>query len=79
MNAEAPNSSPIANAKESLLSALNVEKTSGEPLPNARKVTPAVDSPRPSLSATVARFGQKKSEAVMPIVEKRNPALDGSR
>lgn len=43
--------------------------------PKAKKVTPAVLSPIPSLSATVARFGQKKSEAVMPIVAKRKIAL----
>jgi hypothetical protein len=43
--------------------------------PKAKNVTPAVLSPIPNLSATVARLGQKKSEAVIPIVAKRNTAL----
>jgi hypothetical protein len=53
------------------LSAENVEKTSGLPLPKARKVTPAVDSFRPRYAAIVERFGQKKSDAEMPMNEKR--------
>jgi hypothetical protein len=75
MNTDAPRSSPIANENVLLLNAEKVENTSGEPLPKARKVTPAVDSPIPSRSATVARLGQKKSDAEMPIVAKRNAVL----
>lgn len=41
MKDAAPNNSPIANAPELVLRAANVEKTSGEPLENAKKVTPA--------------------------------------
>ena len=43
-----------------------VENRSGEPFPNARKVTPATFSFSPSVFAIVARLGQKKSEAQMP-------------
>jgi hypothetical protein len=50
-----------------------VEKTSGLPFPKAKNVTPAVDSLNPSTEAMVDRFGQKKSEAQIPMKEKRNP------
>lgn len=43
----APISSPTARPMVPLLTAEYVEKTSGEPLPNAKKVTPAVDSDSP--------------------------------
>ena len=71
MNVAAPSSSPMARLPEFARIAEKVENTSGEPLPNARKVTPATFSSRPRIWAMVARFGVKKSEALMPRVEKR--------
>ena len=71
MNVAAPSSSPIARPPEFVRMAENVANMSGEPLPNARKVTPATFSSRPRIWAMVARFGVKKSEALMPRVEKR--------
>lgn len=71
LNDAAPMSSPIARPNESLFSAAKVEKTSGLPFPNARKVTPAVDSLRPRYEAMVDKLGQKKSEAEIPMKEKR--------
>jgi hypothetical protein len=70
----APMSSPIARPPEFAFIAENVENTSGEPLPNARKVTPATFSSRPRITEIDARFGQKKSEAEIPRVEKRKRA-----
>lgn len=67
----APISSPMARLPESAFMAENVEKTSGLPLPKARNVTPATFSSRPRTADIVARFGQKKSDALMPKVEKR--------
>lgn len=49
----------------------NVEKTSGLPFPNARNVTPVTFSSKPSNCAIVAKFGVKKSEALIPRVENR--------
>jgi hypothetical protein len=72
MNDAAPSSSPIAKLPEFARMAENVENTSGLPLPNARKVTPATLSSKPSSWAIVARFGVKKSDALIPSVEKRN-------
>lgn len=69
----APMSSPTANPSVPLLIAEKVLNTSGLPLPNARKVTPAVLSLNPRYAATVDKLGQKKSEADIPIKEKRNP------
>ena len=40
----APMSSPMASPKVPSFNAEKVEKTSGLPFPNARNVTPAVDS-----------------------------------
>jgi hypothetical protein len=54
--------------------AANVEKTSGLPFPNARKVTPAMLSLIPSIDAIVLRLMQKKSEAAMPMVVKHSPS-----
>jgi hypothetical protein len=48
-----------------------VEKTSGLPFPNARKVTPATLWSKPRKFDMLARFGQKKSDADMPRVENR--------
>lgn len=70
-NAAAPNNSPMANPPESSRMAEKVEKRSGLPLPKARNVTPATFSSRPSSCASVPRLGQKKSDALMPRVEKR--------
>ena len=71
MNEAAPRSSPMARPPEFVLMAENVANTSGLPFPNARNVTPATLSSKPSICAMVLRFGQKKSEALMPSVEKR--------
>ena len=68
----APRSSPMANPPEFDLIAENVAKTSGLPFPKARKVTPATFSSSPRICESVPRFGQKKSEALIPRVEKRN-------
>lgn len=71
MNDAAPRSSPMARLPESARMAENVEKTSGLPFPKARNVTPATFSSNPRSCAIVARFGVKKSEALIPRVEKR--------
>lgn len=70
MKHAAPINSPIARLAEFVLKAANVEKTSGLPLPNARKVTPAMLSLIPSRPDIVLRFTQKKSLAAIPIVLK---------
>jgi hypothetical protein len=55
------------------------------PFPKAKNVTPATFSSRPRSWAIVARLGVKKSEALMPRVEKRktshtiNPANAAGR
>lgn len=72
MKDAAPNNSPMAKLPELARMAENVENTSGLPLPKARKVTPATFSSSPRMEASVARFGQKKSDALIPSVEKRN-------
>ena len=72
INDAAPSSSPIAKLPESARIAEKVENTSGEPFPNAKKVTPATFSSKPRSSASVARLGQKKSEALIPRVENKN-------
>lgn len=75
MNVAAPISSPTANPSVPSRTATNVEKTSGEPFPNARSVTPAVVSLRPRYADSVARLGQKKSLAVMEMEEKRRARM----
>lgn len=72
MKEAAPTSSPIARPPEPARMALKVEKRSGLPFPKARNVTPATLSSRPSSWDNVARLGVKKSEALIPRVEKRN-------
>jgi hypothetical protein len=71
MKDAAPISSPMARPPDPARIALKVEKTSGLPFPNARNVTPATFSSNPSNCAMDARFGVKKSDALMPRVEKR--------
>jgi hypothetical protein len=71
MKDAAPRSSPIAKLPELVRRAENVAKTSGLPFPNARKVTPATFSSKFSSCAMVAKFGQKKSEALIPRVENK--------
>jgi hypothetical protein len=71
MKEAAPISSPMASEPDPDLIAPKVEKTSGLPLPNARKVTPAVLSLKPKRAANVLKFGQKKSLATIPTQEKR--------
>lgn len=66
INEAAPRSSPIARLPDPARIAENVENKSGEPFPNAKKVTPATFSLSPRVFAIVARLGQKKSEAQMP-------------
>lgn len=68
MKPAAPINSPIARLAELVLKAANVEKTSGLPFPNAKKVTPAMLSLMPSKCAIVLKLTQKKSLAAMPIV-----------
>jgi hypothetical protein len=68
----APSSSPTARLPEPARIAEKVENRSGDPLPKARNVTPATFSSRPSICAIDARFGEKKSDALMPRNEKRN-------
>jgi hypothetical protein len=67
----APISSPTAKPNVPPRRAAKVLKTSGLPLPNAKNVTPAVLSLNPRTEAIVDKFGQKKSEAVMPMNENR--------
>ena len=74
MKDAAPKSSPMAKLPAFVRKAENVAKTSGLPLPNARKVTPATCSSRFKSCAIVAKLGQKKSEAVIPSVENRKPS-----
>ena len=69
MKNAAPMSSPIARLPEPTRIAANVENRSGEPFPSARKVTPAIDSDMRSVCARVARLGQKKSLAAIPMAE----------
>lgn len=71
MKLAAPKSSPIAKLPAFARMAENVLNTSGEPLPNARNVTPATFSSSPSICDSAAKFGQKKSDALIPSVEKR--------
>lgn len=71
MNDAAPSNSPMAKLPISARIADSVEKRSGEPLPKARKVTPAKFSSRPRSWAMEARLGVKKSEALIPRVENR--------
>jgi hypothetical protein len=71
MKLAAPMSSPTARPKVPWRTDTNVEKTSGDPFPNASNVTPAVVSDSPRYAARVARFGQKKSEAVMEMEQNR--------
>lgn len=71
----APMSSPTASPNVPLLIAENVLNTSGLPLPKAKKVTPAVLSLNPKYAATVDKLGQKKSEADIPIKEKRKARM----
>lgn len=68
-------SSPIARLNVPPFRAEKVLNTSGLPFPNARKVTPAVLSFKPSTVAMVDRFGQKKSEAEIPMKENRKARM----
>jgi hypothetical protein len=72
INTAAPINSPTARLPLCELIAANVEKTSGLPFPNARKVTPAMLSLIPRIDAIVLRLGQKNSEAAIPIVENKS-------
>ena len=103
MKLAAPRSSPIANELDLCVIALKVLKTSGDPFPNAKNVTPAfyytkllllkkddlyiihnkyvhvcnfltftILSDRFNLEAIVYRFGQKKSEAAIPMNPNKN-------
>jgi len=56
--------------------AANVLKTSGEPFPKARKVTPARLSLKPRTLAMVLRLTLKKSLAAIPIVVNRRPSQE---
>ena len=67
----APINSPIAKLNVPWFMAEKVEKTSGLPFPKAKKVTPAVVSLSPKYVAIVDKFGQKKSEATIPMNENK--------
>lgn len=71
MKHAAPMSSPTAKLAAWVRKAANVENTSGLPLPNASKVTPARLSLMPNMRAMVLRLTQKKSLAAIPMVLKR--------
>jgi hypothetical protein len=66
----APSNSPIARLPLFDLMAANVEKTSGLPFPNARKVTPVRLSLKPRRLASVLKSMHRKSLAAMPMVLK---------
>lgn len=61
----------MARLPESARMAEKVEKRSGLPFPKASKVTPATFWSRPRSREMVQRFGEKKSDAVIPSVENR--------
>jgi len=68
MKPAAPISSPTARLPLLLFIAAKVEKTSGLPLPKARKVTPVKLSLMPKIAAMVLRLTHRKSDAATPIV-----------
>lgn len=74
MKLAAPMSSPTAILALLELIAAKVLKTSGEPFPNARNVTPARLSLRPRIVAMVLRLTLKKSLAAIPIVVNKSPS-----
>lgn len=74
MKPAAPMSSPTAKLPLLDFMAAKVEKTSGEPLPKARKVTPVKLSLMRRMVAIVLRLMQRKSEAAMPMIVKRRQA-----
>ena len=67
MKNAAPINSPIARLPDPTFIAEKVENKSGEPFPSARKVTPASDWDMRSVWERVARLGQKKSLAAIPM------------
>jgi hypothetical protein len=70
MKVAAPINSPIAKLPLFDRIAAKVEKTSGLPFPNARKVTPVRLSLNPRILASVLKSMHRKSLAAMPIVLK---------
>jgi hypothetical protein len=70
MKVAAPINSPIAKLPLLDRIAAKVEKTSGLPFPNARKVTPVRLSLSPRMLASVLKSIHRKSLAAMPIVLK---------
>jgi hypothetical protein len=74
MKLAAPMSSPTAMLALLEPIAAKVLKTSGEPFPNARKVTPARLSLSPKMVAMVLRLTLKKSLAAMPMVVNNSPS-----
>jgi hypothetical protein len=74
MKPAAPISSPTAILPLLEPIAAKVLKTSGEPFPKARKVTPARLSLSPSTLEMVLRLTLKKSLAAMPMVVKSRPS-----
>jgi hypothetical protein len=72
MKLAAPINSPMARLPLFERMAANVEKTSGLPLPNARKVTPVRLSLKPRMLASVLKSIHRKSLAAMPMVLKRS-------
>ncbi|CCF44005.1 hypothetical protein CH063_13549 [Colletotrichum higginsianum] len=74
MKLAAPISSPTAMLALFEPMAAKVLKTSGDPLPKAKNVTPARLSLRPRIAEMVLRLTLKKSLAAMPMVVKSKPS-----
>jgi hypothetical protein len=74
MKPAAPINSPTAMLPLLELMAAKVLKTSGEPFPKAKKVTPAKLSLSPRKVAIVLRFTLKKSLAAIPMVVNSKPS-----
>lgn len=69
-NIPPPTRDPTAKNKPplSLDAADSDEITSGAPLPNANKVTPAIDSENPKEDAIFSKAGDKNPSAVVPKI-----------
>lgn len=79
MKPAAPINSPTAMLPLLEPMAAKVLKTSGEPFPKAKKVTPARLSGSPRTLAIVLKLTLKKSLAAIPMVEKSSPSQSASR
>lgn len=68
-----PSNSPKAIDVMPCLIAMYVERMSGAPLANARRVKPESFSSKLSVSERADKFGTRKSDASNPNVRNRNP------